>query len=111
MWNPEKHIKKMKPHTDKLVCDLMLKGIKTQLNDGNNKNVVLTKGDKTLKIMHHCFYRFSGIACMPKYIGKSTEFKFVEVTDSMFMNEYLKSIIMFHFTEPEKRKLTTKIEN
>lgn len=95
-FNNQEHIKKMTPYVEKLVVYLNSKGITFEPTDGHLENVVLTRGDKTIKIAHHCFYRFSGIAKIRKDVGKN-QIVMIDLTDDMFINTYMKSLIEFLF--------------
>lgn len=96
MFNKELHIAKFKIHLDKLISYLQNKGIEFTANNGF-ENVIFRNKDKELKICHHCFYRFSGIACIYKDGQEKNSIEAVEVTDDMFMNSYMRSIIEHNF--------------
>ena len=108
MWNKSKHIKMMKPHVDKMVEVLKTKGIDFQPTDGHLDNVVLSDNRQTMKIAHHCFYRFSGLSCVPSLKGKSSEFKFVKVTESMYVNDFMFPIILHMFDKNETQIYGTR---
>lgn len=91
MFNPEKHIASMQPAVNKLAAYLKSKGIEFSPNGGDN-NVLLTSKNKVIKISNHSFYRFSGIAVTYKEIDKNT-FEVNEITDEMYLNNYMKPII------------------
>ena len=97
MWNKEKHKAKMKPYADKLISYLKSKGIAFAPDDGKLDNVILTSKDKTVKISHHSFYRYSGIACTYKEGKEKNTLEAVEVTDDMYMNSFMKKIIEMRF--------------
>lgn len=94
-FNPEQQIKKMTPHVDKLVSYFKTKGISFSPTDGELENVVFKYNDKETKIAYHCFYRFSGISRIRKDAGN--KFELVEVTDDMFINTYIKSLVEYIF--------------
>jgi hypothetical protein len=85
----------MTPHVEKLVADLSKKGITFTQDDGLG-NVVFVLDGEEQKISHWCFYRFSGIATIRKELGKN-QVQLIQVTDDMFINEYMKSLIEFMF--------------
>jgi hypothetical protein len=89
-------IKKMQPYVDKLVDFLITKDISFEHMDGHLENIVLTKGDKVSKIAHHCFYRFSGLCVIGKEVskGKKSELILIEVDDDMYINTYMRSLIL-----------------
>lgn len=88
---------KKKIHINKLVSFLKTKNINFKNNDGKLDNVVFYNDKKTFKISHHCFYGFSRISCFKQDIkstGKFQEFRFIEITDDIFINSYIRSIIL-----------------
>lgn len=103
MFNKQEHIAKMKPSADKLVSLFEKKGISFSPTDGEFENVVFTSKDKTIKISHHSFYRFSGIACIYKEKGENY-IEAIDVTNDMFMNNFMKPIIerLFGYTDKTK---------
>lgn len=98
-WEKD-HIKKMTPYVNKLIIYLEKIGISFEREE---HNVILTKGDDTLRIANHCFYRFSGLCISLKSVkkGKNIVEEFVEVTEDMYINIYQKSIIEQHFNRYE----------
>jgi len=97
MWNKETHKAKMKPHVDRLVSYFKNKGIEFSPTDGNLENVVFTSKDNEVKISHHSFYRYSGIVCVYKENKEKNIVETVEVTDGMFMDNFMKPIIELIF--------------
>jgi len=95
-FNSQEHIKKMTPYVEKLVVYLNSKGITFESTDGELENVVLTKDDKIIKIAHHCFYRFSGICKIYTHKAKN-QIDMINMTDDIFINMYMKSLIEFLF--------------
>jgi len=95
-FNKEAHIARMKPAVDKLVNHLQKKGVSFQPNDENLENVILSSAKKTIKISHHSFYRYSGIAVIYSKTSENT-FDITEITDEMFLTNYMKPIIEMHF--------------
>lgn len=89
-------IETAKPHTDKLVAYMQTNGIEFAPNDGELNNVVFKNKDKEVKISHHSFYGFSRMGAVRKDIGESG-FKFVPVTEEMFIGGVMKSILESHF--------------
>lgn len=96
-----KHIEKMSKPVEKLVLALSAQGISFQEKDGHLENVVFTKGDIEMKIAYHCFYRYSGMCKIKKEKGKHLV-EWVDVTDDMFINSYMKSIIEHNFKKKEE---------
>lgn len=90
MYTLEQHINKMKPHSDKLLAYLNGKGI-SMTDEGFN--LTFKNELKSVTISKKCFYRFSGIACIYKEGKEKNSVETVEVTDDMFMNSYMKSVI------------------
>lgn len=101
MFNEQEHINKIKPSVDKLISHFEKKGIQFFPTDEKLKNVVFTSRDKVVKISHHSFYRFSGIACIYKERGENF-IEAIDVTDEMFMNNFMKPIIEKLFEIKEK---------
>lgn len=97
-FDKDKHREKMKPHVDKLVKWLYDNyGITFKPTDGELENVIFTNSDNRVKkISHRCFYRFSGMCTIHKVKpnSKNNEVEFVDVSDDMFINSYMKSIIL-----------------
>ena len=87
----------MKPLVEKLITFLKTEGINFSYTDGNLDNIVLTKGDIVKKIAYQCFYRFSGISVFYKDGKKKGEINTIDITDDMFINEYMKVIILLKF--------------
>ncbi len=92
MWNPESHQAKQKKSVDRLVSYFKNKGVDFSPTDGEFNNVVFTSKDKEVKMSHHSFYRYSGIACAYKDKGEN-KVEAVEITDEMFLNNYIKPTI------------------
>ncbi len=90
-------IDKMKPHVNKLIASLSKEGIVfiDHDEDPNLENVSFKQGDKELKIAHSCFYRHSGIALVYK------ENETISLTDDMYINTYMKSLILLYFNNHE----------
>ena len=82
-------IARMKPHAEKLIASLKKKGITLVLTDGDLENVVATYQDKVCKISHRQFYRASGIACLYNHNEKEANIEIIELTDEMFMMNYM----------------------
>ena len=91
-FNKEEHQRAMKPAVDKLASHFKSKGVEFSPTDGDFENVVFSSKDKTTKISHHSFYRYSGIACVYKEKGEN-QIEAIEVTDEMFLNNFMKPII------------------
>lgn len=89
----------MTPHVEKLVEYLNSKGISFVSTDGDLENVIFKSDIKEVKISHRCFYRFSGMCKIRKDVGdkKKNTIIFVDVTDDMFINQYMKALIEFLF--------------
>lgn len=86
------HRERMQPHADKLVAHFAKQGIKFQPQEGEFDNVIFTSPIKVVKISHHSFYRYSGIACITKP-GEQNTSEYIEVTDAMFMDLFMKPIV------------------
>jgi hypothetical protein len=86
----------MQPAVKKLLAYLKSKEIEFTPTDGKFNNVIFTSKDKEIKISHHSFYRFSGIACVYKEKGDHL-IEAIEVTDEMFINNFMTPIIKLHF--------------
>lgn len=107
-FNPTSHIKKFDRSVEKLMSVLSKNGITFLPTDGEMPNVIFTRGEEVMKISHHCFYRFSGLACV--YIHHETSVDILEVTDDMWINQYMKPCIELNFgllTIPTQTKKTT----
>lgn len=103
MFNKEEHIARMKPAVDKLVSYFQKKGVSFSPNDSESlNNVVFTSDKKSIKISHHSFYRYSGIACICKDKGENQS-EAIEVTNEMFINNFMKPIIEALLTEIESK--------
>lgn len=101
MWTKEYHKKKMAIPVAKLVNYLAKKGILTTLDDPHRhdqtlENIVFLGPDRYLKMSHHSFYGYSRIACNYRHIDDS-KVEIVDVTDEMYLNNYIKPIIEKHF--------------
>ena len=94
MFNKEVHINNMKKPLEKLVSQLKAKGVSFSHDDPSGlENVVLTFKNKVVKISHHSFYRYTGIACVTKEGKEKNSSEWVEVTDEMWCQIFLKQII------------------
>lgn len=103
----QNHIQKMSVPVNKLISFLKKNGVEFFPIDGEFENVVLKSQDKELKIAHHCFYRFSGITYIHRHIGEH-QTELIEVTDDMYMNSYMKSIISRFFNLEDDKKVKIK---
>ncbi len=93
MWNKEKHKQKMQSAVDKLVLHFKNQGVNFYPVDGSHENVIFISKNKEVRISHHSFYRYSGIACVYKEGKEKNSIETVEVTDEMFLNNFMKPII------------------
>lgn len=82
----------MQPNINKLLAYLKNKNIAFSPTDGEFENVVLSSPEKSIKISHHSFYRYSGIACICIDKGENKS-EAIDVTDEMFVNMILKPVI------------------
>jgi hypothetical protein len=98
MFDKTKHIAKMRPAVTKLVNYFKSKGIEFISNDLHLDNVIFKSKDKEILISHHSFYRFSGIAVRYSKLGENT-YETTEITDEIFLNDYMKPIIELHFSK------------
>lgn len=89
-------ITRLEPYINKLISYTKTKGIEFFHNDGKMENVIFRKDKKELKISHIFFYRFSGISAIHKEKTEN-QVEIVKVTDEMFVNNYLKTLVDFHF--------------
>lgn len=92
MFNKEETIATYKVSEDKLIKYLSKKGVKFLPVDGVLPNVVFQTPTKTIKIAHHCFYRYSGLAYLQKEVGESSV-EMIEVTNELFMDGIMKPVI------------------
>lgn len=90
----------MKPFVDKLVSHFQSKGINFCPTDGKMENVVFSSKDKVVRISHHSFYRYSGIACIYRDGNEKNTIEAIDVTDEMFMNNFMKPIVELMFKNP-----------
>ena len=90
-FDEKKHIAACKPYADKLVAYFLKKNVAFDPDDGL-KNVTFTSPDKSVKISHHSFYRFSGICAIQKDKGES-QVEIIYVTDEMYMENFMKPIV------------------
>ena len=99
MFDKKAHIQRMQAPVAKLVLHFKNKGIEFNPQDPDGlENVIFKSKDKEVKISHHSFYRYSGIACIYKEReGKENSFEILEVTDEMFINNFMKPIVDLHF--------------
>lgn len=97
MWNPEEHKRKMKVPVNKFLTYLKSKDIlfwfDDTFNDEQLDNVVFMKDEKILKMSHHSFYRYSGIACTYKEGKNDNDIVPVDVTDERWLFEFIKPIV------------------
>ena len=108
MFDENKHIEDCKPYVDKLVSSLKKEGINFCNKDGKLDNVVFTKGDIVHKIAYQCFYRFSGMCVYYKEKPGKKKGQImvttVKITTDMYINEYMKSLILHAFKRLEKNE-------
>ncbi len=101
-WDKNKHIERVMPAAKKLISYYNKKDVKFSFDDGEN-NVSFSVGEKSIKISHHSFFRFSGIACVYKVKemqdGQKKLQAIIDVTDDMYMENYMKPIIEILFKE------------
>ena len=91
-FNKEKHIASQEKSVIKLVNYFNKKGVKFKPTDGNFENVIFETNDKQVKISHHSFYRYSGIATLNRDKGER-DVEIIEVTDEMYLDIFMKPII------------------
>ncbi len=93
MFNKAEHIKKQQPAVKKFIGWLeSSKKITFTPTDGEFENVILKSKDKEIKISHHSFYRFSGIAVLYAKTGENS-FQITEITDDIFFDTFMKPIV------------------
>jgi len=94
MWSPAEEILRMLPSATKLIVQLAKDGISFEPDDGELHNVVFRQGDKVVKMSHHSFYRFSGIAVITRdKKGENNQSETVPVTDDQYLQVFIKPII------------------
>jgi len=105
-FDKKAHIEKMTPHVEKLIEYLNSRGISFTSTDGDLENVIFKNDTKEVKIAHRCFYRFSGMCTIRKDVGdkKKNVTIFFDVSDDMFINQYMKAIIEFSFFGKKEEK-------
>lgn len=97
MFNEQIHINKFKIYENKLIESFNKKGINISYTDTNKlKNITFSKGNKTLKISYHSFYRFSGICSLYKE-GEDKKLEIISISDEMYLNTFIKPIIESYF--------------
>lgn len=99
-WTPEAHIEMMKPHAEKLQKSLAKDGYSFE-NVGDEPRIAIIKGGRTHIMAHHNFYRFSGMARAMRQVGLKDGkaiHDYVRITDDMYMNEHIKSLILHIFS-------------
>jgi len=89
-------ITRLTPYINKLISYVKTKGIEFFPKDGDMENVIFRRGEKELKIAYIFFYRFSGISAIHREKDQN-QVEIVTVTDEMFVNNYLKTLVDFHF--------------
>jgi hypothetical protein len=97
----EELIKRMTPHRDKLIANLKKKGIEFLPKDGDLENVIFFNDKKAMKITWKQFYRYSGIHSFKQDYDERF-FRLVPMSDDMFMNSFMKSIIEYFFKDKTK---------
>jgi hypothetical protein len=95
MFNPENYKKKVWPHANKIIQHLKTKNIDFF---GRNERGNITFGDdlKTLEMSEHSFYGCSRLAHITEFI-EGNRVKLTEVTDEMYLQNYILPIIENHF--------------
>lgn len=99
MFNEQEQIRKMTPHVEKLVNHLRQYNIEYFSSDEGLDNVVFQKDDKIFKIAYLVFYRYCGICKIQKQVkgGKENEIEWLDISDSMYINSFIKPIIKMKF--------------
>ena len=88
----------MQPAIKGLINYLKNFNIKFSPTDGKLDNVVFENDEKIIKIVHFVFYRFSGICKIQKSIkGRKNKIEFVDITDEMYINMFMKPLIQKKF--------------
>jgi hypothetical protein len=80
----------------KLITELSRDGISVSDNENNNRT--FTKGNKTVSISHHSFYRYSGMTQITRTKkdsnGNDTNWtEVIPVTDDDWLQKFIKPII------------------
>lgn len=94
-FDKKKHIEKMNAPVAKLLGVLKKDNIHFEPTDGVNENVIFSRGDKTIKMAHHSFYRFSGMTSWKRPSANKDDHTIViiPVTDEMWLFTIIKPII------------------
>ena len=97
-WSEKKHQESMSSHVKTVINDLKKEGINIKLEDPNPKlkNIVATKDDKTIKISHWSFYRYSGTGYRLEGSGDN-----VKLTLKDWVNKIIKPIIIYRLRDKE----------
>jgi hypothetical protein len=95
MFDKKAHIAKMQVPVDRLLAQMRKHDVDFKMTDGDMDNIVMTytKTGKVVRISHHSFYRYSGIAFVTKEGKEKNSSEWVEVNDEMFMQTFMKLII------------------
>lgn len=91
-FDKKMHQQSMQKAVDKFVAHFKSKGVEFSPTDSDFENVVFTSKDKVVKISHHSFYRYSGIAFVYKEKNEN-EIETIPVTDEMFLTNFMKPIL------------------
>ncbi len=86
---------KFKPFVDKLINYLKKKNITVSFNE---ENISFNRDGVEFLVAYWCFYRQSGLATVYKEKGESG-IEIIEVTDSMFIENYMKPCVELAFGE------------
>lgn len=97
MWNKAEHQAKMQTAVSKLLAQLTTQGITFNPTDGGLENIILTQGDKVVKMSHHSFYRYSGQSKIYITKEKDPRTEILEMTDEMYLQNIIKPVIEILF--------------
>lgn len=91
----------MQKSVEKLILYFQKKKIQFLPSDGDLNNVQFISSEKIVKISHHSFYRYSGIASIHKEIGEN-KIELISITDELYMENYMKPVIELLLNIKEK---------
>ena len=104
----QKLIERMTPHVQKLVAHFEKKNVTFSAKDGEMENVVFRGNGREVKIAYRVFYRWSGIAFITKAGVEKNSSLWVEVTDQMFFESFMKQCIELGL-DPKKEDKSEKV--
>ena len=100
----QKLIERMTPHVQKLVAHFEKKNVTFSGTDGEMENVVFRGNGNEVKIAYRVFYRWSGIAFITKAGTEKNSSEWVEVTDKLFYDSFMKQVVDVCLYPPTEEK-------